>query len=149
MEEPQRVRVGCRGEFDLLPGWLAYVGSARGAGGLAARLARHQRYPRPLRWHVDFLLPVARPVAAWWAVGTERRECLWAATLARMPGASRLIPGFGASDCRCPGHLIHLPAPPEDEIALQTIGVPLAGNPGSEVSGVTPLGLEGKTLRSK
>jgi Uri superfamily endonuclease len=83
VEDEQQVRVGQLGEFRIPTGWLAYVGSARGPGGLAARLARHLRHPKPLVWHIDFLRAVARPVAIWWATGTDRRECLWAAALAR------------------------------------------------------------------
>lgn len=113
LEEARWVRVGQSGEFYIPSGWLAYVGSARGPGGLSARLARHLRHPKPLRWHIDFLRPVAQPVAVWWAAGTDRRECLWAAALARMPGASRPVPGFGSSDCRCPAHLFHFPEPPD------------------------------------
>lgn len=49
-----------------------------------------------------------RPVAAivWpWAKG---RECLVAEALAVSEIAARIVPGFGASDCRCPGHLLLL-----------------------------------------
>ena len=122
VENGQRVRVGRLGEFGIPPGWLAYVGSARGPGGLAARLARHLRHPKPLVWHIDFLRAVARPVAVWWATGTDRRECLWAAALDQMPGASRPIPGFGASDCRCPTHLFHFPGPPDREEFARRVG---------------------------
>ncbi len=113
--EARWVQVGRLGEFQIPPGWLAYVGSARGPGGLSARLAHHLRHPKPARWHIDFLRPIARPTAIWWAAGTDRQECLWAAALAQMPGASRLIPGFGSSDCRCPAHLFHFPEPPDRE----------------------------------
>lgn len=122
VEEARWVRIGRLGEFRIPPGWLAYAGSARGPGGLSARLARHLRHPKPMVWHVDFLWPVARPTAIWWATGTDRRECLWAAALARMPGASRPIPGFGSSDCRCPAHLFHFPEPPEYESFARLAG---------------------------
>jgi Uri superfamily endonuclease len=113
VDEEQRAQVGRLGEFRVPPGWLAYVGSARGPGGLAARLARHLRHPKPLVWHIDFLRAVARPVAAWWATGTDRCECFWAAALAGMPGASQPILRFGASDCRCPTHLLCFSDPPD------------------------------------
>lgn len=113
--EAQWVQVGRLGEFHIPPGWLAYVGSARGPGGLLARLARHLHHPKPQRWHIDFLRPFVQPDAVWWATGTEQRECLWAAALARMPGASCPVPGFGSSDCRCPAHLFHFPEPPDRE----------------------------------
>lgn len=122
VEEARWVQIGRLGEFRIPPGRLAYVGSARGRGGLAARLARHLRHPKPLVWHIDFLRGVARPVTAWWATGTDRRECVWAAALARMPGASRPIPGFGSSDCRCPAHLFHFPELPERELFARLVG---------------------------
>ncbi len=122
LEEEKRIRVGQKGEFVFPAGILAYVGSARGPGGLAARLARHRRNPKPQVWHIDFLRPFAQPVAAWWAPGTDRRECLWAEVLARLPGASRPAPGFGASDCRCPAHLIHFPALPDGETFARAVG---------------------------
>ncbi len=123
MEKTQRVQIGRLGEFQIPAGWLAYVGSARGPGGLSARLARHLRYPKTPVWHVDFLQPAARPTAVWWATGTDRRECLWAGVLAQMPGASCLIPGFGSSDCRCPAHLYHFPDPPDRERFVRLSGV--------------------------
>jgi len=128
VENGQRVRVGRLGEFRVPPGWLAYVGSARGPGGLAARLARHLRHPKTLVWHIDFLRAVAQPVDVWWATGTDRRECLWAAALAQMPGASRLIPRFGASDCRCPTHLFHFPGPPDREEFARRVGEGVMAN---------------------
>lgn len=122
LEEEKRIRIGRRGEFLFPAGVLAYVGSARGPGGLAARLARHRRAIKPQVWHVDFLRPFAHPLAAWWAPGPERRECTWAEVLARMPAASRPAPGFGASDCRCPAHLVHFPILPDREAFAQAVG---------------------------
>ncbi|MFN3763299.1 MAG: GIY-YIG nuclease family protein [Anaerolineae bacterium] len=122
VEEAQWVQVGRLGEFRIPAGWLAYAGSARGPGGLSARLARHLRYPKPARWHIDFLQPAAQPTAIWWAAGADRRECFWAAALARMPGASCPIPGFGSSDCRCPAHLVHFPELPDRERFIRLTG---------------------------
>ncbi len=122
VEEAGWVQVGQLGDFRIPAGWLAYVGSARGPGGLSARLARHLRYPKPARWHVDFLQPAVRPAAVWWAAGNDRQECLWAAALVQMPGASRPIPGFGSSDCRCPAHLVHFPEPPDRELFVRLTG---------------------------
>lgn len=120
--EARGVRVGRLGNFPLPSGWLAYVGSARGPGGLSARLARHLRHPKPLRWHVDFLRAVAHPVAIWWAAGTDRRECRWATVLAQMPGASWPIARFGASDCPCLTHLFHFPHAPDRQRFAQWVG---------------------------
>jgi Uri superfamily endonuclease len=61
-------------------------------------------------------------VAVWLAEGDRRRECAWAAGLARMDGASLPVPGFGASDCRCPAHLIHFPDLPDREPFERIVG---------------------------
>lgn len=99
--------VGCLGRIALRAGRYGYVGSAR--RGLSARLSRHQRRKKPLRWHIDRLTGAADPVGAvvWpWQPGRECRlaEALQAAGLGRLVAS-----GFGSSDCRCPGHLFALP----------------------------------------
>jgi Uri superfamily endonuclease len=107
------IDVGRLGRFQFQDGWYAYVGSARGSGGLAVRISRHRRSSKSLHWHVDYLRVHARPVAVWYAVGDQKRECAWAEALLRFLGASVPAPRFGASDCRCPTHLIHFDAPPD------------------------------------
>ncbi|MBN1976046.1 MAG: GIY-YIG nuclease family protein, partial [Anaerolineae bacterium] len=96
--------MGC---FCFSSGWYAYVGSAQGPGGLAARLARHLRPLKSLHWHIDYLRAQAQPVQAWYTTGTQKRECAWARALSSFPAASIPVPRFGASDCRCPAHLIY------------------------------------------
>lgn len=109
----ENVRIGRLGWFRFPSGWYAYVGSAQGPGGLAARLARHLRQPKPLHWHIDYLRAQAQPVEAWYVAETQKRECAWARALSGFPGASVPMPRFGASDCRCPAHLIRFAAPPD------------------------------------
>ena len=106
--------VGSLGEVTFERGWYAYVGSAR--RGREARVARHLRADKPLRWHADYLF--ARfPGRVAWLVDGELSECeladaiaqqIESAAPARLPGASRRPPRFGASDCRCAGHLLRL-----------------------------------------
>ena len=107
------ISVGRLGRFRFPAGWYGYVGSARGPGGLSARLSRHLRSPKPLRWHADYLRAAARPLAVWHTVGAAKRECVWAKALSELPGASYPVPRFGASDCGCPAHLLHFAAPPD------------------------------------
>lgn len=109
MEEPGRPEVGSLGTVELAPGRYAYAGSALGPGGVRARLERHLRAAGSRHWHVDHLRSAARPEAAWWVHGPERLECGWAEAAVGLPGAERAAPGFGASDCGCPGHLVRLP----------------------------------------
>ena len=100
------VRLVVKGrEFRIGPGIHVYAGSARGPGGLRARIARHFRRDKAVRWHVDRLTGVAACVAAVAVPGG--RECAIAAALAAGGRFAFAAPGFGASDCRtCPGHLL-------------------------------------------
>ncbi len=94
----------------LLPaGRYAYCGSAYGPGGCAARIARHLRKDRPVRWHVDRLSGAGRIVAVRaWPGG---HECDLVARLLTIGGARAPVAGFGSSDCRrCRAHLVALPA---------------------------------------
>jgi Uri superfamily endonuclease len=100
------IAVGRLGEFLFRAGYYLYVGSARGPGGLRARLMRHLRGAERLRWHVDYLRHWTQPVAVWYNVDTQRRECQWRAAL-QETGLSVAVTRFGSSDCRCPGHLLY------------------------------------------
>ena len=120
------IGVGRLGRFQFPAGWYAYTGSAHGPGGLAARLARHLRSSKPLRWHVDYLRTYARPVAIWYAAGTRKRECAWAQALSGLPGASIPVPRFGASDCHCPTHLIYFAVPPDVEPFARAVSEPMS-----------------------
>ena len=104
LSAPVELTIGTRAPAVLAPGRYAYCGSAYGPGGIAARVGRHLRRDKAVRWHVDHVTAAGRIVAvdAW--PGAD--ECaLFARTLAR-PGAHVPIPGFGSTDCRrCPAHL--------------------------------------------
>ncbi len=108
---PLTFQAGRLGTVTLMPGWVVYAGSAHGPGGLLARVSRHRRAQKTRRWHIDALTLAAPVVAVWAAVTPERLECRWAAALAALPGAGLPAPGFGASDCGCPAHLIAIPEP--------------------------------------
>lgn len=89
------------------PGVYFYCGSARGPGGLSARVARHLRMEKKRRWHVDYLSSKAYGIAALPITGGN--ECdlvsrLMAGFLVEFP-----VAGFGSSDCRCCiSHLVRL-----------------------------------------
>ena len=125
LARPTIIDVGRLGRFRFPEGWYAYAGSARGPGGLAARISRHLRAAGPLHWHVDYLRACARPIAAWYIVGPQKRECAWAQALSALPGGSIPAPRFGASDCRCPAHLIHFAAPPDLKAFTHAVGEPV------------------------
>lgn len=106
------VRVGRLGTLALDGRWLLYVGSAFGPGGLRARVGRHVGGARAVHWHVDRLLRFAEVVEVWLGPGGGRREEPWARALRAAPGAAVPLPGFGASDCGCAGHLVAFEARP-------------------------------------
>ena len=133
LDRSELIRVGKLGEFTFPAGWYVYVGSARGPGGLAARLARHRRRMadgKRLRWHVDYLLERARLVEVWsrggWpsAPAGRRLECEWARVFADAPGGEIPVPRFGASDCRCPAHLIYFATYPVDALSHALAAAP-------------------------
>jgi len=92
----------------LPPGRYIYCGSAYGPGGIRARVRRHLRPDKTVRWHVDRLTLAGsvRQVAA--LVGGS--ECALMAGLRARRDISVPLPGFGSSDCRaCPAHLAAAP----------------------------------------
>lgn len=108
LPEPTTIEVGALGPMSFSAGDWVYIG--RATRGFDARLERHRRRAGPdktLRWHVDYLREAARWVEARVFDGVE--ECALAERVASLEGARRPEDGFGASDCRCDGHLVHFP----------------------------------------
>lgn len=103
LRRPQTITVGRLGEFHFPAGVYVYTGSAK--RNIEARIARHCRRDKTLRWHVDYLL-AAEGVELFCIGRSARRECV----LNRKVGGEVLVPGFGASDCRkgCGSHLRYL-----------------------------------------
>jgi Uri superfamily endonuclease len=100
LDATRRVTIARLGAFELHPGYYLYLGSAHGSGGLAARVGRHLEPDKPLHWHIDYLLPVVRPVEAWYTVSPLKFEKDWVDLLAHMKGVTPSVPRFGASDHR-------------------------------------------------
>ena len=101
-----RVTVGRLGDQTFARGDYAYVGSALGPGGLAARLGHHLGSAGRTHWHLDYLCPFFRPLEIWCTASSHHFEHVWAKALMAIRGANTPVPGFGASDCRCPAHLV-------------------------------------------
>ena len=97
----RKVRVGKLGQFCFKKGAYFYVGSAQ--RNLLARIKCHSNKKKPLRWHIDYLSSKAKMLGAITIPGPRKRECELAKELGRM--FELPILGFGASDCRCSGHL--------------------------------------------
>ena len=115
---PLTIHAGRLGALDLLPGMVAYTGSALGPGGLRARVGRHLRAEKRPHWHIDALTAAAPVSAVWLAESGMRLECVWARALLDLPGSGLPAPRFGASDCACPAHLIRLA---DSEVALRAL----------------------------
>ena len=102
------LRIGRLGEHLFLSGRYVYVGSARGPGGLCARLKHHLRPAEKPHWHIDWLRIASRVEDVYWAAGEAATECDWLRALLELPGALVPLRGFGSSDCSrgCPAHLL-------------------------------------------
>ena len=112
LEVARTVTAGRR-EWWLPSGLYAYVGSAFGPGGLAARAGRHWRGSGRPRWHLYHLRPHCEPIALWWTTDGRRREALWARVMKGWPGVRCPAPGFGASDQPAESHLFLFPEAPQ------------------------------------
>lgn len=100
---PVRITVGRLGRFLFPAGRYVYSGSAK--RNIDARLARHLRKEKAMRWHIDWLL-ASSGVRVVSVVRSGEAEC----TLNQKIKGIILVPGFGSSDCRsgCGSHLRYL-----------------------------------------
>ena len=107
LKHPITLTPGKLGSFRLRRGLYIYTGSGR--KNLRARIARHFRVSKRYRWHVDYLLQygiIEKGIVYPLGLFTECE--LSRLTLETLKGQIP-IPRFGASDCRCHGHLIRCP----------------------------------------
>ena len=102
---PVRLRIGALGVFDFPAGRYQYTGSAQRH--FEARVTRHLRREKTLRWHIDYLL-AAPNAEVTEVVRSHVAEC----TLNQRSDGRIMVAGFGASDCRagCGSHLKYLGA---------------------------------------
>ncbi|TCJ13518.1 GIY-YIG nuclease family protein [Parasulfuritortus cantonensis] len=101
--QPVEVAVGRFGRHLFPAGTYVYTGSAR--RNFEARVARHLRQAKTLRWHIDYLL-AAPGVSVLEVRRTDAPEC----AVNQATAGEVVVPGFGASDCRngCASHLKRL-----------------------------------------
>lgn len=116
----QTLTVGRLGALGFGAGFYAYTGSARGPGGLAARLGHHLGRARRCHWHIDYLrrkAPVVAVWACWGETATVARfnECRLADRLSNRLPLQKPFKGFGSSDCACLTHLLYWPLPLDGE----------------------------------
>jgi len=100
LAEGSTIKAGSLPHSYFPAGSYAYVGSAM--GGFKPRLERHLRANKKLHWHIDYLLERAGITSIILCQTEARVECVIAQAL---NGQFECVPGFGASDCRCPSHL--------------------------------------------
>ena len=100
VSQMKRLGIGSLGEFAIIPGFYAYVGSAFGSGGLRARLGHHLEFTAEPHWHIDYLLQVTTPVEVGFATANRKLEHRWAELLGDAPGFRVPILRFGSSDYR-------------------------------------------------
>ncbi|GJL83534.1 MAG: hypothetical protein DHS20C01_31680 [marine bacterium B5-7] len=127
---PRRVQIGKLGTVVTEPGYYVYCGTAFGSGGLRARIGRHLTLRRNKHWHIDYLRPFLKLERIWYSRAPHNLEHRWSDRLldiAFVSGAAVLpLARFGASDCRCPTHLVRLPFRPD----LQSLRFTEEGEPG-------------------
>ena len=103
MPRGRTIRVGRLGRFRFCQGVYFYVGSAQ--RNLSARIERHNRKKKKLRWHIDYLSAKSEMLGAITIPGPRELECQ---LVKKLGGIFELVvSGFGASDCRCAGHLFY------------------------------------------
>ncbi len=97
------------GPVVLCKGRYIYAGSARGPGGMGARIRRHLSKDKVAHWHADHLTNAGHVTLVVALPGGN--ECQVVAELRRLPGVAVPLAGFGSSDCTsCPAHLLSLPS---------------------------------------
>lgn len=116
VDSPSTVAIGRLGAAVLRPGWVLYVGSAFGPGGLAARLGHHLRPAAKPHWHIDYVRAVLELCEIWVCASPQRLEHRFAALLHSAPGSTIPLLRCGASDCRCAAHLFHFAARPSSQL---------------------------------
>ena len=91
--------------ISLKAGWYAYCGSAKGPGGLKARVGRHFKPDKTRHWHIDHLTDGEATLAVLTVAGGD--ECALIKSLVESGAFTPAVPGFGSSDCRtCKSHLM-------------------------------------------
>ena len=112
-EVNRTIQVGRLGLLQLQPGFYLYVGSALGPGGVAARVAHHQRVSARPHWHIDYLRQHTALINVFCRHDPVRREHAWAHQLSHRNGLTIPLRGFGSSDCTCRSHLFYTPLMPQ------------------------------------
>ncbi len=98
------ITIGKKGTFKFLKGYYVYTGSAK--RGLKSRVTRHLQKNKKHFWHIDYLLDHASVRKISLFLSKKANECSLSHKTRRTQNAKVIVPGFGASDCSCPTHLV-------------------------------------------
>lgn len=119
LKEGRSLWIGKLGEWEFAPGYYYYAGTAQ--RNLQNRVKRHLRKEKTLRWHIDYLLEVAEVIQVYTWPGAREMECMLGEKMRTFPAARIPVPGFGASDCNCLGHLLYFNYRPNMANLLHTV----------------------------
>lgn len=128
LKQHKSITVGKLGKISFPAGYYAYVGSAFGPGGLAARLRHHLFSNARPHWHIDYLRCHARTEEIWTTEFDQPLEHPWASMLERLNNSDHTFRGFGCSDCKCPSHLFYFNGPPPFKRFRESAEKTLEGN---------------------
>ncbi len=126
---PRKIRIGALGVFLFPAGHYTYTG--RAMRGLSARVARHAKRDKPLRWHIDYFRRHAKLIGVRIFgtndPGVEEAQAKILLDRAKeiCGGAALPAPGFGSSDSRAESHLIYWGS--EFPVALENFGMFISG----------------------
>jgi len=105
----RQIEPGRLGLVSFPKGYYVYTG--RDARNVQARIQRHMKKEKRVRWHIDYVTSdeFVRFVEAVLHRTSAVRECDINRKILSMPGARIVALGFGASDCRhrCESHLVY------------------------------------------
>jgi sugar fermentation stimulation protein A len=114
----QDITIGALGTRHFPAGWYIYAGSAR--NGLTARLARHQRKRKPLRWHIDYCASGQMQVVQSFPIRSQDAlEHRLASDVQKI--ADDAISGFGASDSPLNSHFFYFTHDPRSSSSFWNI----------------------------
>lgn len=119
LDSAKSIEVGALGAIYFESGFYFYIGSAKGAGGLAARIGRHFNRSdyKKKRWHIDYVRAEMTVLGCWIIENKplnfndtkqDMTENVLECELAQAFIDTGCLPfeKVGSSDCQCIGHLM-------------------------------------------
>lgn len=105
VEKKISVNVGALGKIIFEKGYYVYTGSAQ--KNLIARINRHIRKDKRIKWHIDYLTTHrnVKVIGSYIIQAKKYYECMLSGFFIKHGNP---ISSFGCSDCKCHSHLIRL-----------------------------------------